>query len=31
MSDTLLGSRSTRLFIALTAFFVGNAELLLPA
>jgi queuosine precursor transporter len=25
MSDTLLGSRSTRLFILLTAFFVGNA------
>ncbi|MGL6223571.1 MAG: queuosine precursor transporter [Steroidobacteraceae bacterium] len=25
MSDTLFGSRSTRLFIALTAFFVGNA------
>jgi len=25
MSESLLGSRSTRLFIALTAFFVGNA------
>jgi queuosine precursor transporter len=25
MSDSLFGSRSTRLFIALTAFFVGNA------